>query len=121
MNVPAPTPLGLQASFGFGDRTGLATPGHIAALRMAGKSIKPMFAQQSIREMTRTQRTPTNVMDDAIHAMEKAGYTTQHGADADHLKVPEDVDRTAAVGFTFFTIDPSDDVDPKTDDYSYPE
>ena len=121
MSVPAPTTLGLAASFGFGDRTGLATPGHIAALRQAGKSIKPIFAQQSIREMTRTQRTPTQVMGDAIGAMEKAGYTSQHGADADHLKVPEDVDRTAAAGFTFFTIDPSDDVDPKTDDYSFSE
>jgi tagaturonate epimerase len=118
-NVPAPTPLGLAASFGFGDRTGLATPGHIAALRKAGKNIKPMFAQQSIREMTRTQRTPTNVMEDAINAMAKAGYTTQHGADADHLKVPEDVDRTAAAGFTFFTIDPSDDVDTQADNYSH--
>ena len=27
---------------------------------------------------------------------------------------PGDVDITAAVGFTFFTIDPSDDVDQKT-------
>lgn len=118
--VPPPTPLGLQASFGFGDRTGLATPGHIAALSQAGGSIKPIFAQQSIREMTRTQRSPEQVMGDAIRAMEKAGYTGQHGADADHLKVPEDVDRTAAAGFTFFTIDPSDDVDPMADDYPFP-
>jgi hypothetical protein len=115
--VPPPTPLGLAASFGFGDRTGLATPGHIAALRKAGKSIKPMFAQQSIREMTRTNRTPTQVMADAMNAMEKAGYTSQHGADADHLKVPADVDITAAAGFPFFTIDPSDDVDPQADNY----
>jgi hypothetical protein len=119
-NVPAPSTLGLQASFGFGDRTGLATPGHIAALRQAGKSIKPMFAQQSIREMTRTQRTPTQVMGDAMKAMAAANYTSQHGADADHLKVPEDVDRTAAAGFCFFTIDPSDDVDPMADNYPTP-
>ncbi|HVS72194.1 MAG TPA: tagaturonate epimerase family protein [Phycisphaerae bacterium] len=115
--VPAPTPLGLAASFGFGDRTGLATAGHIAALRKAGGGIKPIFAQQSIREMTRTNRTPEQVMGDALRAMEAAGYTGQHGADADHLKTPEDVDRTAAAGFTFFTIDPSDDVDPQADNY----
>ena len=30
---------------------------------------------------------------------------------------PEDVNVTATVGFTFFTIDPSDDVDQKADDY----
>jgi hypothetical protein len=40
------------------------------------------------------------------------------GADADHLKTPEDVDRTAAAGFVFFTIDPSDDVDPRADSYA---
>jgi hypothetical protein len=118
--VPPPSPLGLQASFGFGDRTGLATPGHVAALQQAGGSIKPIFAQQSIREMTRTQRTPEQVMADAVRGMEQGGYTGQHGADADHLKVPEDVDRTAAAGFTFFTIDPSDDVDPMADDYPFP-
>ena len=37
--------------------------------------------------------------------------------DADHLKTPADVDITAAAGFTFFTIDPSDHVDQKADDY----
>jgi hypothetical protein len=115
--VPAPTVLGLAASFGFGDRTGLATPGHVAALKQAGKGILPMFAQQSIREMTRTQRTPQGVMKDAITGMEQGGYFGIHGADADHLKVPADVDATAAAGFTFFTIDPSDDVDTHADNY----
>ena len=119
-SVPAPATLGLQASFGFGDRTGLATPGHVAALHRAGRGIKPIFAQQSIREMTRTQRTPANVMADALRGMEKGGYFGQHGADADHLKVPDDVDRTAAAGFTFFTIDPSDDVDTMADNYPFP-
>ena len=39
-------------------------------------------------------------------------------ADADHLKTPADVDITAAAGFTFYTIDPSDYVDGNADDYS---
>jgi len=30
-----PIPLGLAPSFGFGDRTGLATPGHVAAMKRA--------------------------------------------------------------------------------------
>jgi tagaturonate epimerase len=51
-----PVPLGLSPSFGFGDRTGLATPGHVAAMKSDGGSIKPIFPQQSIREMTRTVR-----------------------------------------------------------------
>ncbi|MGA2439544.1 MAG: tagaturonate epimerase family protein, partial [Tepidisphaeraceae bacterium] len=52
-----PTTLGTKPSFGFGDRLGLATPGHAAALKRCGSGILPIFAQQSIREMTRTNRT----------------------------------------------------------------
>ncbi len=109
--------LGLKPSFGFGDRIGLATPGHIAAMRRVPCGIEAIFPQQSIREMTRTQRTPQNVIDDAVSGMTATGWTGLCGADADHLKTQHDVDRTAAVGFTFFTIDPSGAVDPKADSY----
>src|SRR4051812_20041403 len=105
------TLLGTQPSFGFGDRLGLATPGHVAAMKAAGAGIAPIFPQQSIREMTRTGRTPRQVMDDALHGAKAAGWSGPIGADADHLKTPADVDATAAVGFTFFTIDPSGFVD----------
>src|SRR5437660_7919861 len=101
---PQPAPLGLAPSFGFGDRTGLATPGHVAALRRAGVGILPIFAQQSIREMARTGRSPQQVMEEACTGALQAGYTGPMGADADHLKTPEDVERTAAAGFVFFTI-----------------
>jgi hypothetical protein len=111
------TTLGLQPSFGFGDRTGLATPGHIESMKRAGAGMAPIFAQQSIREMTRTGRTPRDVVDAAVSGMEQGGWTTASGADADHLKTPADVDVTAAVGFTFYTIDPSDHVDGNADDY----
>ena len=109
--------LGLAPSFGFGDRIGLATPGHVEAMKRSGNGIEPIFPQQSIREMTRTRRTAQQVMDDAINGAKAAGWNGRIGADADHLKTPHDVDVTAAVGFTFFTIDPSDDVDQNADDY----
>ena len=109
--------LGLTPSFGFGDRTGLATPGHVAAMKRCGSGIAAIYPQQSIREMTRTKRNPVGVMTDAMEAAASSGWTDPIGADADHLKVPNDVDITAAAGFTFFTIDPSDDVDQKADDY----
>lgn len=118
MSLPRPVALGLQASFGFGDRTGLATPGHVRAAKEKGEGIAPIFPQQSIREMTRTQRTPEGVMTDALQGMVDSGWTAPTGADADHLKTEADVDITVAAGFTFFTIDPSDDVDEKADDYS---
>jgi hypothetical protein len=111
------TTLGLQASFGFGDRIGLATPGHIEAMKRAGRAIAPIFAQQSIREMKRTGRTPKEVVAAAVAGMQAGGWMGPSGADADHLKTREDVDATAAAGFTFYTIDPSDYVDADADDY----
>ena len=115
--VSTPVTLGLAPSFGFGDRIGLATPGHVAAMLESGAGIEPIFPQQSIREMARTHRTPQQVMHDAMNAARQAGWTGRIGADADHLKTPEDVNRTAAAGFTFFTIDPSGSVDQHADDY----
>src|SRR6195952_920121 len=91
--------LGLSPSFGFGDRIGLATPGHVAAMNRSGAGIEPIFPQQSIREMARTGRTPGQVMSDAMTGMRAAGWSGRTGADADHLKTREDVDVTAAVGF----------------------
>jgi hypothetical protein len=117
-NENKPTTLGTKASFGFGDRLGLATPGHAAALKRCGSGILPIFAQQSIREMTRTNRTPQQVMEDSQKGVREAGYKGVQGADADHLKTPADVERTAQAGFVFFTIDPSGEVDASADTYS---
>jgi hypothetical protein len=116
-SIGKPQPLGTAPSFGFGDRLGLATPGHVAALKEAGGSIEPIFAQQSIREMTRTGRSANEVMQDALKGAAASGFSGKQGADADHLKTPADVDRTAAAGFVFFTIDPSDHVDGQADTY----
>ena len=112
-SLPAPSCLGLQPSFGFGDRLGLATPGHLDAL--AGSRFKGIFAQQSIREMSRTQRTAPEVMAAAQTALAAEGFTDAWGADADHLKTQDDVQVTADAGFTFFTIDPSEFVDNRAD------
>lgn len=110
-----PQTLGLAPSFGFGDRLGLATPGHVESMRRAAGVIRGIFPQQSIREMTRTKRTPEEVMSDAVKALEAETWTDSFGADADHLKTPADIAGTAAAGFTFFTLDPSAEVDPKAD------
>ena len=106
-----PAPIGLAMSAGFGDRLGLATPGHARALRAVGGAIAPVFAQQSMREMARTGRTPQQVVDDATWGALEAGWTSGYGADADHLKSPADVAACVPAGFTFFTIDPGQYVD----------
>ena len=51
-----PQLLGLRTSAGLGDRLGLATPGHVRAVRAGGGGIAAIFPQQSIREMARKWR-----------------------------------------------------------------
>ncbi len=111
-----PVPLGLRTSAGFGDRLGVATPGHIAAVWNTG--VAPIFAQQSVRENNRTGRTPQQVVDDAMWSVFACGWQEAWGADADHLKTINDVPPFVAAGYTFFTIDPGEHVDDaaETDD-----
>jgi hypothetical protein len=59
-----PSFCGLQTSFGTGDRLGIATPAHIQAFK--DKDIFPVLAQQSVREMARTERNWQKVLDDTI-------------------------------------------------------
>jgi hypothetical protein len=127
-----PVPHGLATSAGCGDRMGLATPGHVRAFdavkqpadvnrlepmpRIASmRRIAPIFAQQSIREMTRTGRSPDDVMRDATWGEFEGGWRDSVGADADHLKTPADIDVCAAAGFSFYTIDPGAHVDGEAD------
>ena len=109
----APRCIGLAASAGLGDRLGVAAPGHIRAVRGSGLAV--VLAQQSIREMTRTQRTPDDVMDAATWGVLQEGFRDGFGADADHLQQPQDIDATLAAGFTMFTIDPGAHVDNSAD------
>jgi hypothetical protein len=110
-----PVTLGLGTSAGFGDRLGIATPGHLRALREAGGHIAPIPAQQSIREMTRTGRSPRQVLDDAMWGVFAEGWRSGFAADADHLKSTEDIDRCLAAGYTFYTFDPGEQVDNTAD------
>ncbi len=111
-----PVTLGLQTSAGFGDRLAIATPGHVQAVR--GTGIAPIFAQQSVRENTRTGRTPQIVVDDAMWGVFETGWREPWGADADHMKTLEDIEPFVAAGYSFFTVDPGDYVDDaaETDD-----
>lgn len=106
--------LGLAKSVGLGDRLGIATPGHIGALR-ANPGMRPILAQQSIREMERTARTPQDVIDAATWGVLQEGWTEGYGSDADHLKTRADIDTCAAAGFRLYTLDPRDHVDNAAD------
>jgi tagaturonate epimerase len=101
--------FGVKTSFGFGDRLGVATPGHVQSVR--GTVAAPIFAQQSVRENTRTGRNPQQVMDFATWGVFQAGWREAWGGDADHMKVVADIDPFIDAGYTFFTIDPGEHVD----------
>ena len=104
-----PVPRGTEgASIGLGDRLGIATPGHVKVVRE--KDIFPVFAQQSIRELNLTGRTYRDVLDDAAFGVFREGYHDGYGADADHLKEPEDIDNVLQLGFSMLTLDCSDHI-----------
>jgi hypothetical protein len=106
-----PVSLGLKTSAGMGDRLGLATPGHVRAIRKMNGEISPIFTQQSIRENTRTGRTPQQVIDDAMWGVFQENWCEGYGADADHLKTTDDIDVCLKAGYSFFTVDPGEFVD----------
>jgi hypothetical protein len=101
-----PQPGGLRPSFGFGDRLGLASPGHALAAWEA--NLYPIFAQQSVRENARTGRSPQQVVDEAMWGIFQLGWGKPWGADADHLKSLTDVGAFVAAGYTFYTVDPGE-------------
>ncbi len=111
-----PQVLGLLPSVGLGDRLGIATPAHIRAVEDTDLAV--VLAQQSMREMQRTGRTPDDVMDTATFGVFQENFQRGFGADADHLKTTDDLDVTSLAGFTMFTVDPGDHVDnaAQTDD-----
>ena len=105
----SPSVCGRRASFSTGDRLGVATPGHIRAFK--GRDLFPVLAQESVRELTRTDRTWENVLDDTIWGCFEAGYEGSFGADADHVKKIQDLQEAIDAGYTMFTIDSSDNID----------
>lgn len=96
----------IRTSIGCGDRLGLASAGHIAAIRKFQAS--PVLAQQSKRELNMTGRTFQNVVDDAVYLVFEADFRSGWGADGDHLKTIEDIDVALDAGMPMITLDLSD-------------
>ena len=102
-----PQALGVRKTFGFGDRLGMATLAHLAAAA-THPQFAPVFAQQSIHEMTLTARSPADVLGSAARAVSAARLRQPWGADADRLRTAQEVADAAEAGFTCFTFDPSE-------------
>ncbi|WP_240420195.1 tagaturonate epimerase family protein [Paenibacillus periandrae] len=105
-----PRAFGTQvATIGLGDRLGIASPGHIKTVK--GHDIRPILAQQSIRELNLTGRDYKQVVDAACFAVFQEGYKDGFGADGDHLKVEADIELALGLGFTMLTLDCSEYID----------
>jgi tagaturonate epimerase len=107
------------ATMGLGDRLGLASPGHIETVR--DHNVKPILAQQSIRELTLTNRTMNDIIDAASFAVIQEGYTGGFGADGDHLKEEQDIKKAIELGFSMITLDCSDYIQKRVEGLSNEE
>ena len=96
------------ATVGLGDRLGLASPGHIETIRKT--KAKPVLAQQSIRELTLTNRSMEDMLDAAAFAVFQEGYTDGYGADGDHIKEESDIKKALSLGISMLTLDCSDQI-----------
>ena len=106
----APSACGRSSlSLGLGDRLGLITPGHLQAI--SGKGIKPVLAQQSVRECTLTNRNFRGVLDAATWGVLQAGYQGGYGADGDHLKTEDEIAGVLMLGYSMITLDCSEKID----------
>ncbi|QIK69300.1 hypothetical protein G7062_02885 [Erysipelothrix sp. HDW6C] len=93
-------------SMGLGDRLGIATQAHINLFK--DHDVFPIFAQQSIRELTLTSRTINDVIESAAWSVFAEGFTKGYGADGDHLKHPHEVEYALESGCSMITLDCSE-------------
>ena len=100
--------LSNERTFGVGDRLGIATEGHIRVFKKF--DAYPIFAQQSIRELTLTNRTFDDVLDCVSFAVFRENFTRPFGADGDHLKTFDEVRTAIACGYTMITLDCSEHI-----------
>lgn len=107
-------------TMGVGDRLGVAGDGHIAVFKKY-PNVTPILAQQSIRELTLTDRTFGDVLDAATFTVFRNNYTTGWGADGDHVKTAAEVDYALSSGFTMITLDCSEQIDNSIDSLSVEE
>lgn len=100
--------LSAERTFGVGDRLGIACPGHIRVFKEY--DARPVFAQQSIRELTLTNRSFADVLDAVTFSVFREGFKDGFGADGDHLKKPEEIEYALENGYTMITLDLSEHI-----------
>jgi hypothetical protein len=100
-----------RMTVGTGDRLGVATPGHIRAVRKF--DVRPVLAQQSVRENNQTGRNFKVMIQDAAWAVFQENYQEGYGADGDHVKSMEEVRNALDAGVSMITLDLSEKLHPE--------
>ncbi len=95
-----------STTIGCGDRLGLASAGHLMAVK--NRKVCPVLAQQSIRELNLTGRNYEQVVADAVFAVFECDYRQPFGADGDHLKNLDDIEMALKAGMPMITLDLSE-------------
>jgi len=103
-------------TIGTGDRLGIANPGHIRAVQKF--QVRPVLAQQSVRENRQTGRNFKEVIRDAAWAVFQENYHYGYGADGDHLKSLQEVKDALDAGVSMVTLDLSEKLNLET--FHYP-
>lgn len=109
---PYTKPVSLRnypVTVGTGDRLGCATPGHLRAIRKF--PVRPVLAQQSVRENRQTGRDYSGVVRDAAWAVFQENYDRGYGADGDHLKALDEIREALDAGVSMITLDLSEKLD----------
>ncbi len=106
----APVSLhGKSVTIGLGDRLGLCTSAHVAALR--GTEVFPVLGQQSTRELLLTGRTNRDMMDATAWQVFRSGYEGGYSVDGDHRKTLAEILEAIRDGVTMITLDCSDHIE----------
>lgn len=101
-----PTICRENASFGTGDRLGMATAAQLDALKKF--NVFPILAQQSPRELVKTNRDFKDVLLKVVLGVLETGYIGHYGADADHIKDEKYLLEGIDAGYTMYTLDLSE-------------
>lgn len=95
-------------TIGLGDRLGVASSGHIKVVKKY--NVRPVLAQQSMRELNLTGRTYEDVLSDVVWAVFQEDYQGGYGADGDHLKTVAEIKLALDAGYSMITLDCSEHI-----------
>lgn len=96
---------GYSMTVAIGDCLGLATPGHIRAVKKF--QVHPVLAQPSGKGNAETRRNFTQMIQDAAWAVFQEHYQEGYGAGGDHLKSLQEVKEALDAGVSMITLDPT--------------